>query len=59
MDRTLLALLLLSLALVIGFAPQASMMLGSIVFLSAIATRGFWALLQPAAPAPQPQRIVD
>jgi hypothetical protein len=59
MDTPLRVLLLLSLALVILFAPHAAMMLGSIVFLSAIATRCFWALLQPAAPAPQPQRVWD
>lgn len=61
MDRTLLGLVVLSLMLVVLFAPYATMTLGTIVLLSAIATRGVWAVLQSLSPVPQPQpqRVMD
>jgi hypothetical protein len=45
--------------LMVLFAPYTTMTFGSIMLLSAIATRGVWALLQSMTQVPQPQRVVD
>jgi membrane associated rhomboid family serine protease len=59
MDKSLWLLLALSGLLMVLFAPYTTMTFGSIMLLSAIATRGVWALLQSMTQVPQPQRVVD
>lgn len=46
MDKTLLSLLVLALALIAFIAPNAVMTLLAIGILAVVATRGSWALLQ-------------
>lgn len=61
MDKSLWLLLALSGALIVLFAPHTTLTVGTIALLSAIATRGVWALLQSMAqvPQPQPQQAAD
>ena len=59
MDRTLLTLLILSMVLIAMSAPHAMLMLSAVLVLSALATRGSWAILRSFEPAGETQRIVD
>ncbi len=60
MDRTLLALLLSSAFLVSLVAPLATMMVTTILALSALSTWGSWALVRGfGQPQPQAQEVWD
>lgn len=59
MDRTLLPLLLLSVVLVAVLAPHATLTLTAIVTLSAIATRGSWAIIQAFEQSTPPRKALD
>lgn len=57
MDRTLLALVVLSVGLLALQAPHMTLAVAMVIVLSAIAIRGSWAILQSLSPKPAPQRI--
>lgn len=59
MNRTLLPLLLLSILLVAVLAPHATLTLTAVILLSAIVTRGSWAVIQAFAPASEAYRPMD
>jgi len=59
MDKTLLPLLILSGLLVAMLAPQATLTLTAIVTLSAIATRGSWAIIQTFGQSSETRRATD
>ena len=59
MDRTLLTLLILCIALIMMSAPQAMLTLTSVLVLSALATRITWAILRSFEPAHVTQKVVD
>ena len=59
MDKTLLPLLLLSVVLIAMLAPHATLTLAVIVILSAIATRGSWAIIQAFGQTSETQRALD
>lgn len=46
MDKTLLSLMVLSIILVVLWAPQATLTLSAILGLSTLVTRGSWAVIQ-------------
>ncbi|MGD1904847.1 MAG: hypothetical protein ACFB0C_02500 [Leptolyngbyaceae cyanobacterium] len=59
MDRTLLSLLMLSMVLIMLFAPHATATLVAVLVLAAISTRIAWAALQYLSQAKQPQQALD
>jgi hypothetical protein len=59
MDKTLLLLLILSGLLLAVLAPHATLTLIAIVTLSALATRGSWAIVQAFEPAIESRRVSD
>ncbi|MBE7381956.1 MAG: hypothetical protein F6J95_011155 [Leptolyngbya sp. SIO1E4] len=59
MDRTLLPLLLLSMALVTMLAPHATLTLTAIIALSALATWGAWAVLQSFGKTSEAQSVIE
>ncbi len=59
MDRTLFCLLALSVVLIMGFAPHATVTLVVVLTLSAIATRIAWATLQSLGQSKHHQRVLD
>ena len=59
MDRTLLPLLLLSLVLVVMLAPHATLTLTIVLVLSALATRGSWAILQSFSSQRATQQVAE
>ncbi len=59
MDRTLVTLLILSIVLIAMSAPHAMLTLTAVLVLSALATRGTWAILRSFEPARATQKVID
>lgn len=59
MDRSLLGFVVLSLLAILLLAPHFTMMLTTIIALSALFIWGSWAFLQAMTNPPEPERVVE